>query len=588
MTPTNTIPGEPLATGDLAPEAIIDENNEDSGDGTTSNQQILQGATLFLVIVSIFLAMLLAALDQTIVATILLTVGTEFQAFSKIQWITSGYLLSAAVLSPSWGKLSIIFGRKWCMLAAIVLFEIGSVVCGAAVSMDMLIGGRVIAGIGGGGIQMLVILILTEIAPIQKRGMTQSLIGVAFGVASIAGPLVGGAFASNVTWRWCFYINLPFGAMTILAVLVFFNPPPSRGSLKEKVKMIDYLGTFLLTSGLVLILLGLTFGGDQYAWNSAAVILCFVLGGVIITLFSIYNFRFSSKPLIPWAVVRVPTVLMPVLTMTFVFMAFIGGIIYLSVYFQVVGHASAIESGLHLLPWLIATIVVSIVTGIMISKTRFIKPFTLTGIVIMCIGFGVLTLLQVDSTASERIGYLIIPGFGTGFMMQSLALATQVAAPKERGGVLLATTLLGFGRSLGGVIGVAVSQTILNVSLLSKLAQHNFGVDFDTHTFINNPAAILGLPKDVIDDLMRIYVESIRNVMYFCLACCLAGFVSSVFITNKRIPPPRTIQNPNAIEKDLGTNDMSTQSASESGSGRSGMIQSAARVDVERGDTKGR
>jgi MFS family permease len=204
MTPTNTIPGEPLATDDLAPEAVIDENNEDSGDGTTSNQQILQGATLFLVIVSIFLAMLLAALDQTIVATILLTVGTEFQAFSKIQWITSGYLLSAAVLSPSWGKLSIIFGRKWCMLAAIVLFEIGSVVCGAAVSMDMLIGGRVIAGIGGGGIQMLVILILTEIAPIQKRGMTQSLIGVAFGVASIAGALVGGAFSSNFNLRLCF------------------------------------------------------------------------------------------------------------------------------------------------------------------------------------------------------------------------------------------------------------------------------------------------------------------------------------------------------------------------------------------------
>ncbi|KAK9350614.1 hypothetical protein V1523DRAFT_436141 [Lipomyces doorenjongii] len=205
---------------------------------------------------------------------------------------------------------------------------------------------------------------------------------------------------------------------------------------------------------------------------------------------------------------------------------------------------------------------VSIVTGIMSSKTRFIKPFTLTGIVIMCIGFGILTLLQVDSTASERI---------------------------ELGsGVLLATTLLDFGRSLGGVIGVAVSQTILNVSLLSKLAQHNFGVDFDTHTFINNPAAILGLPKDVIDDLMRIYVESIRNVMYFCLACCLAGFVSSVFITNKRIPPPRTVQNPNAIEKDLGTNDMSPQSACESGSGRSGMIQCAARVDVERGDTMGR
>ncbi|KAK9374317.1 major facilitator superfamily domain-containing protein [Lipomyces chichibuensis] len=573
MAETSAAAEENRAVTDGESDATINENNEDSGDGTTSNQQLLHGAHLFLVIVSLFLAMLLAALDQTIVATIILTVGTKFRAFSKIQWITSGYLLAAAVLSPSWGKISIIFGRKWCILAAIVLFEIGSATCGSATSMNMLIVGRVIAGIGGGGIQVLVILILTEIVPIQKRGMTQSLIGVAFGVASILGPLVGGAFTTHVTWRWCFYINLPIGAVAIVAVLVCFNPPPSRGSLKEKVKMIDYLGTFLLTSGLVLVLLGLTFGGDLYSWNSVAVILCFVLGGAIIILFGIYNFQVSTKPLIPWAVVRVPTVLMPILAMNFVFMAFISGIIYLSVYFQVVRSASAIQSGLHLLPWLIATIVVSIVTGIMISKTRYIKPFTLTGISIMCIGFGILTLLQVDSTAGERIAYLIIPGLGTGFMMQSLALATQVAAPKHNGGVLIATSLLGFGRSLGGVIGVALGQTILNVSLKSEFAKHNFSVNFSGETLINNPAAIQELPQDVKDTLLQIYVQSLRNVLYFGLACCLAAFVSCLFITNKRIPPPlhsAKIEG-DAAEKDLGANldDTSMQNVTE-GSSRYG------------------
>ncbi|KAK9354063.1 major facilitator superfamily domain-containing protein [Lipomyces doorenjongii] len=590
MAETTPATEENRVVGDIATDAIVNENNEDSGDGTTSNQQLLHGATLLLVIVSLFLAMLLAALDQTIVATIILTVGTKFQAFSKIQWITSGYLLAAAVLSPSWGKLSIIFGRKWCILAAIVVFEIGSATCGAATSMDMLIGGRIIAGIGGGGIQILVILVLTEIVPIQQRGMTQSLIGVAFGVASIVGPLVGGAFTTHVTWRWCFYINLPIGAVTIFAVLVCFTPPPSRGSLKEKVKMIDYLGTLLLTSGLVLVLLGLTFGGDQYSWDSVAVILCFVLGGTIIILFGIYNFRFSTKPLIPWAVVRVPTVLTPILAMTFVFMAFISGIIYLSVYFQVVRHASAIQSGLHLLPWLIATIVVSIVTGIMISKTRYIKPFALTGISIMCIGFGILTLLQVDSTSGERIAYLIIPGFGTGFMMQSLALATQVAAPKHNGGVLLATALLGFGRSLGGVIGVALGQTILNVSLKSKFAKQHFPVNFSTQSLINNPAAIQELPQDVKDDLLQIYVESLRNVIYMGLTCCLAGFVSCLFITKKRIPPPLHIAKleSDAAEKDLGTNldDTSMRNGTEGRSGTSTMAEPGSLADLERGESK--
>ncbi|KAK9368829.1 major facilitator superfamily domain-containing protein [Lipomyces kononenkoae] len=577
------------------PQVIIDENNEDSGDGTTSNQQILHGAPLLLVVVSLFLAMLLAALDQTIVATLLLTVGTKFQAFSKIQWITSGYLLSAAVLSPSWGKFSIIFGRKWCMLTAIILFEIGSAVCGSATSMDMLIGGRVIAGVGGGGVQILVILVLTEIVSIQKRGITQGLIGAAFGVASVAGPIIGGAFTSHVSWRWCFYINLPIGAITILAVFLFFNPPPPRGSLKEKMKMIDYLGTFLLTTGLVLVLLAMTFGGSQYAWNSAAVILCFTLGGALLIVFGIYNFRYSKKPLIPWAVVRIPTVLTPILAMTFVFMAFISGIIYLSVFFQVVRHASAIQSGIHLLPWLIATIIVSIVTGILISKTRYIKPFSLTGITIMSIGFGILTLLGANSTTAEQIGYLIVPGFGTGFMMQSLALATQVAAPKEQGGVLLATTLLGFGRSLGGVIGVALGETILNVSLQSKFAALHLPGNFNANTLINSPGAIQGLPTQVIDTLLHIYVESVRNVIYFGLACALSGFVCCLFITNKRIPPPphrvpseKLSKDDSGAKEESGTNleGASLQNGGETSSGNSSTTHSDPVIDLERGESK--
>lgn len=224
--PLNEIESQTNRTDNRKPKKFIES---DAGDGTRREDQYLHGIKLVLCMISIFLCLFLVALDQTIVVTLLTKVGNEFNSFDKIGWLASGFLLSMAVLTATWGKISIIMGRKVTMYVAIILFEIGSLICGLSNSMGLLIGGRVIAGIGGGGIQSLVFVIISEVIPIEKRPIGIAILASTFAVASVLGPLIGGAFTNQVTWRWCFYINLPAGS---LALAFFFFFPSIRQNLK--------------------------------------------------------------------------------------------------------------------------------------------------------------------------------------------------------------------------------------------------------------------------------------------------------------------------------------------------------------------
>uniref|UniRef100_A0A060TCD0 ARAD1B22814p n=1 Tax=Blastobotrys adeninivorans TaxID=409370 RepID=A0A060TCD0_BLAAD len=526
-----------------------DEVRESAGDGTTAEQQILHGAALWLCSLSLLLCMFLVSLDQTIVATLLATVGDKFNDFGKISWISAGFLLPTAVLLPSWGKISLIFGRRYTMVSAVILFEAGSLMCALANSMDVLIGGRVLAGVGGGGIQIMVLVIMTEIVKIEKRGIAQGVIGAAFGIASIVGPLVGGAFTSHVSWRWCFYINLPLGGVALLFFLLFFHPPMPKGNIKQKLLMIDYIGTVLLSGGLVLVLLALSLGSTNEPWDSAIVISFFVVGGVILIVFCAYNFMWSKNPIIPWRVVKVFTVLTPSLAMFFIFGAFMAGVLYLATYFQVVRHADAMQSGIDLLPMIISVVILAITGGILITVTKYTKPVAIVGSAISCIGFGVLTLLDEDSSAGERIGLLILPGVGIGCMFQSSVLSAQTAAPKDEGGVILATTFVGFTRSVGGAIGAAIGQTIQSVVFTTRLAKLN--LPLPPESYLASPELIEQLPVEVEAEVINAFVAGYQRVMYFCLAFALCCFISTLFFTNKLIPvtPHKQKQKPFDEEK---------------------------------------
>ena len=231
----------------------------DAGDGTKAHEQYLTGFPLFLTISSCIISLFLVALDQTIVSTILTTVGNKFNAFEN--WLVNiRFYVTHGMSCSSYGNISIAFGRKWTLVAGIIIFEIGSLISAISNSMSLLIGGRVIQGIGGGSIQAIVMVILTEVVPMNRRSLVFALISVVYSTSSVLGPIIGGAL-EKITWRWCFYINLPLGGAALVILMLGFHPPKPQGNVREKLLKIDFIGFVLLTSGLVLVLLALTFGG---------------------------------------------------------------------------------------------------------------------------------------------------------------------------------------------------------------------------------------------------------------------------------------------------------------------------------------
>ena len=518
----------------------------DAGDGTKREDMYLEGKELILCFIAIFCSFFLFALDQTIIATLLTTVGNKFHSFDKIGWLSAGFLISMAVLLAIWGKLSIIFGRKVTMMVAIVLFEAGSLMCALANNMNVLIGGRVLAGVGGGGIQSVAFIIITEILPIHKRPMGMAIISMVFAVASVLGPLIGGAFTSHVTWRWCFYINLPVGGAAFLLFVFVYNPPKSKGSIREKLKLIDYPGVLLLSSGLVVLLLAITFGaGGQYAWNSAAVIVCFVVGGVVTIIFFIWNVRFSKNPMLPWEVLRVFQIEASAFALFGSFASFMSSALYLSVYFQVIHDADAWKSGLHLLPLIVAVVLFSFSSAMLCKITRYVKPFAVFGAVWCMVGAGLLCLLDVDSSKSKKIGLLIPMGVGIGSLMQAGILSAQIMAPKTPGGTIMATVLANFLRSFGGALSSNLADAVYAATYLNKVNENlKYQPEevikelstIDVRAIVNSTAALAKLSAPARKFLKAQLMLGIKNTFYMNLGFCAITVVSACFITNKRLP----------------------------------------------------
>lgn len=513
-----------------------------AGDGTTVYQQQLHGIRLYTTFAACFITLFLIGLDQTIVLTILVDVGSLFNAYDKIGWISSSYMLTLAVFAATWGKASIIFGRKYSALVAIALFEAGSLVCALSNNVNTLIGGRVLAGIGGAGIQNVVFIICSESVQISKRPLVFAALGVAFACSSVSGPLIGGALTQHVTWRWCFYINLPLGGVAALAFIFFFNPPKPKGTWKEKILALDYIAVGLLSCGLVLFLLGLTFGGQEFPWKSAAVICLFIFGGLILIAFCVWNFKYSTAPIIPYEIIVVLGCTIPSLVLFFTFFCFMGLSIYFTTYFQIIKNNSAFDTGVHLLALIVPVILSSISTGILMRKTRLIKPYAVFAAFLGCIGTGCLTLWEVDSNLSLQIGLLILPGLSVGCLLQTTMFASQVNAPKSPGSTILATTLLNFTRALGGTIGGDLSQVVFNSSIRTQLEKStsailSYGYTIDEMiTLVNSPSVIQSLDPDLKNILLNSIMSSIKNVFYTSTGVGCLMFILVIFFPNKKVP----------------------------------------------------
>lgn len=522
-----------------------------AGDGTIGRDHYLSGGRLYSTLLAAFISLFISALDQTIVSTIFETVGNKFDGFDEVSWLTSAFLIPMAVFTPLYGKIAIAFGRKATLISGIVIFELGSLISALANSMGMLIGGRVIQGLGAGCIQVNCSLIVTESVPISFRTISISTIAISYSIASAIGPCIGGVFTSKVSWRWCFYINLPFGGLAILLLVVGYKPPKPTGKLKDRLKAIDYFGSLLLIISLVLLLTGLSIGGHEYSWISPAVLLCIVIGVLFFIVFFMYNFIISKNPMFLKEFFLTPQILCAALTGFFNFAFFLGDVTYLTIYFQVIFKHTALQSGIDLMPLIVSVTLAAVINGIVTKRTRYIKIFYVFSGVCGVVGNGLLLLLNRKSSVGERIGFLIVMGISVGIQVQCTLISCQIKAPNNVTGSLLSVTVFAnFCRFFGGAVGVTLASVIFNskgssgvkkiIEALPIDVKKQF-IDVSAQKFLSSPKLIQKLPKDAREEIYDKLMDAINSSFYLGLAFSCMGLFLCMFATNKRIPKDENI-----------------------------------------------
>jgi EmrB/QacA subfamily drug resistance transporter len=460
------------------------------------------------VFTGLMLGLLLAGLDHTIVATALPTIVGDLGGLGDLSWVVTSYLLATTIVTPLYGKLGDLFGRKRLFQVAIVVFLVGSAACGLAQSMTQLVAFRVLQGLGGGGLIVLAQAIIADIVSPRDRGRYQGYFGAVFGASSVLGPLIGGFFTDTLSWRWAFYVNLPVGVVALVvtgAVLPAGLPRRAR-------PRIDVPGAVLLSATITGIILVTTWGGGRYEWSSPT-IRTLVAGTALALVAFVAVERRSPEPVLPLRLFKEPVFAVASSVSLIIGAALFSTISFMPVFLQVVGGASATDSGLLLAPLMAGLLGSSIMSGRIISRTGRYRPYPIVGTAIGCVGLLLLGSMDSGTTTVTTGAYMALFGAGIGMVVQTLVLATQNAVPAGDLGV--GTSAISFFRSVGGSIGVALLGALFNSRMSDAGLDVSDGI---------SPEAIAALPPGPHAQYVDGFADALAGLFHLALPALVAAF----------------------------------------------------------------
>jgi MFS family permease len=530
-TRVSTPPPPSLDKQEAAMDNQLDMDKQSGNDEDPENEiEYADSFALFLITIGLSFAVFLIALDQTIIATAIPAITDQFQALDDVGWYGSAYMLTLCSFQLFYGKIYSYFSTKWTFLAAIGLFELGSLICGVAPNSVTLIIGRAVAGMGCAGIFSGALIIVGISVSLKNRPIYTGLLGGVYGISSVAGPLLGGVFTDNVSWRWCFYVNLPFGAITIIAIGLFFHPPTRKKvdtmTWQQKLRDFDTPGTLVLLPAVVCLLFVLQWGGTKHKWKSGTIIGLLVTFAVLALAFIAIQLQRQERATVPPRILRQRSIGFGCLVAFSVGGAFFILVYYIPVWFQAIQGVSAIHSGIRNLPFIFGVTVFSIVAGGLTTVFGYYMPFIFLGSILTAIGSGLLTTWHVGTPVSKWVGYQVIAGTGVGMVLQQPLMACQAVLKQED--VPIGTSVVIFFQMLGSALFISVGQNIFTNKLVEGIAQTVPSVSAEDVLQTGATALTSHFSKADLPKIEVAYSHAITQIFYAATALSIIAFFAAL------------------------------------------------------------